>query len=556
MPERKPRTKAPKGEQLGGTLQGDLALYDKVGLFQHSISKKTAYRYRGCLLHYQEALQGDAPSLARSKMFLAHLREEEYSASSLNVHRAALKGYHQWKGEVLEFAIKKPHHNPKYVEASIVNQMLELAKTQPLDYLILLLLSHAGLRRAEVVNLEVGNVGDKALRFRGKEDKDRTVPMTPTLLEAIKPFCEGKKPNDKVIGYKEKYIYELVKKYAALIGRPDIKPHDLRHAFATRLNENRVSLMTIKELLGHADVGTTQVYTQVSGVHLEDAIQSLDSPVAERQPAIQKFPEANLSSQKEYIESPQSLKMRGVAKALADGIGMPSYFDKKLWADLPVEFRPGTYYLPIGTVVIDKAKQVQIKYQCISAGIAEKHFIKGLYDHLITSGSSKYSELVGETGKLNTIAFEIEQYSRSLIEFLKLIKDEIEKTKLKVKYSDDIKHGLTKWFITTIWNDVLCKASGSQWITDSWYKSSVSASDSQLCELKCGGYPIGIAENDKTLKSYKNLHQSLRIKFSDHSSARAISTKEIEIGDTVVEIKERLQEFSDLKHLPGHCELC
>ena len=100
MPERKPRIRAPKGEQLGGTLHGDLALYDKVGLFQHTINRITAYRYRGCLLHYQKAFQGDAPSLARSKLFLAHLREQRYSASSLNVYRAALKGYLQWKGEI------------------------------------------------------------------------------------------------------------------------------------------------------------------------------------------------------------------------------------------------------------------------------------------------------------------------------------------------------------------------------------------------------------------------------------------------------------------------
>jgi hypothetical protein len=62
MPERKPRTKAPKGEQPGdAALQGDLALYEKVGLFQHSLNAKTAYRYRGCLLHYQNALQGNVP---------------------------------------------------------------------------------------------------------------------------------------------------------------------------------------------------------------------------------------------------------------------------------------------------------------------------------------------------------------------------------------------------------------------------------------------------------------------------------------------------------------
>jgi site-specific recombinase XerD len=201
VPERKPRSKAPKGEQLGGTLQGDLALYEKVGLFQHSINKKTAYRYRGCLLHYQEALQGNTPSVDRSKIFLAHLREQEYSASTLNVFRSALKGFHEWRGEIFDFAIKKPDHKPNYTEATTIDKMLELAKPNPLHYLILLLLYHAGLRRDEAVKLEVINVGEKALRIRGKEDKDRTVPMTQTLLAAIKPFCEGKNPHDSVVGF-------------------------------------------------------------------------------------------------------------------------------------------------------------------------------------------------------------------------------------------------------------------------------------------------------------------------------------------------------------------
>ena len=100
----------------------------------------------------------------------------------------------KWKGENFDFPIKIPDHKPKYIEASIIDKMLELAKPNPLHYLILLLLAHAGLRRDEAVKLEVGNVGEKALRIRGKEDKDRTVPMTQTLLAAIKPFCEGKNP--------------------------------------------------------------------------------------------------------------------------------------------------------------------------------------------------------------------------------------------------------------------------------------------------------------------------------------------------------------------------
>jgi len=63
MPEMKPRSKHLKQEQLTGALQGELATYEKVGLFQRSLTKKTAYRYRGCLLQYQKALNGATPTL-------------------------------------------------------------------------------------------------------------------------------------------------------------------------------------------------------------------------------------------------------------------------------------------------------------------------------------------------------------------------------------------------------------------------------------------------------------------------------------------------------------
>jgi len=58
MPKITPKTKSTKGEQLNQPLQGELATYEKVGLFQHSVTKKTAYRYRGVLLQYQKALNG------------------------------------------------------------------------------------------------------------------------------------------------------------------------------------------------------------------------------------------------------------------------------------------------------------------------------------------------------------------------------------------------------------------------------------------------------------------------------------------------------------------
>ena len=126
------------------------------------------------------------------------------------------------------------------------------------------------------MNLKVRSVGEKALRIRGKGDKDRTIPLTERLTIALRSFCSSKNSGDSVLSVGEGVIYRVVKKYGRLAGKPELKPHDLRHAFATRLLEKGVNIRVVQELLGHSNLNTTQVYTAVSGLHLEDAIRSLD----------------------------------------------------------------------------------------------------------------------------------------------------------------------------------------------------------------------------------------------------------------------------------------
>ncbi len=152
-----------------------------------------------------------------------------------------------------------------------------MAQGKPKDHLILRLMTDAGLRRGEVIKLRVRHIGTKALRFRGKEDRDRTVPLTKELAAALNPYCANKSPNDLVLGVGEGVIYRTVKRYGKMAGKPELKPHDLRHSFATRLLEQGVDLRAIQELLGHAQLNTTQVYTQVAGIHLQDAISSLNN---------------------------------------------------------------------------------------------------------------------------------------------------------------------------------------------------------------------------------------------------------------------------------------
>jgi len=272
----KPKTKGKQNERVSGELTGELAVYEKVGLYQHSSSRKTAYRYRGVLLQYQRALQGQVPSLALSQEFLGHLRKEGFNPSTLRVYRAALRGFHVWRGENLIFPVKVPKTQPKYIEPEIINKILALSQDSPKDHLILRLMTDAGLRRGEVIRLRVKQVGEDALRFSGKGAKERTVPLTSAVKEALRLHLLGKSPDDLVVGLKDKGVYNVVKKYGKLAGVPDLRPHDLRHSFAERLIEAGASIRTVQELLGHESLDTTQVYIGVTGNHLREAVLLLE----------------------------------------------------------------------------------------------------------------------------------------------------------------------------------------------------------------------------------------------------------------------------------------
>jgi microcompartment protein CcmK/EutM len=259
---------------------------------------------------------------------------------------------------------------------------------------------------------------------------------------------------------------------------------------------------------------------------------------------------------KTYEQTAHKKKIRGLAKTLAAGIVLPSAMMKDLWRDLPVEFQPGKYSLPIGVVEIDKDKQIKVNYYNIGAGIAEPHLVKGLYSHLSTSGLSKFAELVGDKGQLQHLVGEAGKYSKALLMFLKLIADEVNGYRAKVSFHDEVKPGLTKWFIVTAWNDAIRNASSYPLIDDSWYKPHEGIPGTNLWQLWCGAYIIGITESKVMLTTYEKWHKKLRVKYAKKNLAQDIATEYQKLNDTAQDIKQRLQEFSDMERLPGHCELC
>jgi len=144
-----------------------------------------------------------------------------------------------------------------------------------------------GLRVSEIAALKLSDVNAEAgfLRTVGKGNKERIVPVGKQALEWLERYCRDSRPffgkttptrgeiflSSRATGLSRKTIWHLIKKYAREAGLgKNITPHTLRHSFASHLLQNGGDLRVIQEMLGHADISTTQLYTHVDQRRLKD----------------------------------------------------------------------------------------------------------------------------------------------------------------------------------------------------------------------------------------------------------------------------------------------
>jgi integrase/recombinase XerC len=151
------------------------------------------------------------------------------------------------------------------------------------DRLVLELLYGGGLRVSELVALNYGAIdfGDGSARVLGKGRKERICPLGATAMKVLRKFrdefARGAGAADPVLvsapgkRMTVREVQLLVKKYLALADLPmDLSPHKLRHSFATHLLNSGADLRTVQELLGHANLTTTQIYTHTSVARLKE----------------------------------------------------------------------------------------------------------------------------------------------------------------------------------------------------------------------------------------------------------------------------------------------
>lgn len=141
------------------------------------------------------------------------------------------------------------------------------------DKLILLLFYTTGMRLSELIGLKVSDIDVKRgnISVTGKRNKQRLIPLHPELVDALQEFTAGRAGNaalfttEKGLAIYPVWVYRIVTRYLRLFSTAlKTSPHVLRHSFATHMLNNGAQLMAIKELLGHASLSATQVYTKNS----------------------------------------------------------------------------------------------------------------------------------------------------------------------------------------------------------------------------------------------------------------------------------------------------
>jgi integrase/recombinase XerD len=152
------------------------------------------------------------------------------------------------------------------------------------DKTIVELLYACGLRVSELTSLLVKSIdiGGGYLRVLGKGNKERLIPLGDVSINVVKkylsetdlqeedhlfPNLENAKPILKA-PLNRRDVWQRVRNMRHIIGR-EVSPHTFRHSFATHLLENGADLRVVQELLGHSDIATTQIYTQVSKRHVK-----------------------------------------------------------------------------------------------------------------------------------------------------------------------------------------------------------------------------------------------------------------------------------------------
>jgi integrase/recombinase XerD len=268
------------------------------------MARNTLLAYGSDLRQFFEWFAGHGPGalsavdLKTFTGYLAHLNERGLSPTTVARHLVAIKMFFRYL--LLEGAIRESvadllsspklwQHLPHVLSPDMVNRLLaapqQADRFMLRDRALLALLYATGCRASEVVNLKLRDVhlDESYCRCVGKGNKERLVSLNPIARRALDAYLAHERPllaarteaeelliSKSGLALSRIIVWALVKKYARRIGASDkVSPHTLRHSFATHMLAGGAEIRALQELLGHASIATTQIYTHVEHTRLK-----------------------------------------------------------------------------------------------------------------------------------------------------------------------------------------------------------------------------------------------------------------------------------------------
>jgi integrase/recombinase XerD len=290
----------PTTSHYAGAQTGTLNEYLDFVFHEKGLSRNTLLAYKSDLTAFTNWSGNASNSQSREIIrYLVSLREQGKSTSTVSRNLASLRSWFSWQkaSGLIERDPCDSLQNPQ--KAKLLPHVLSPAEVTALiqaaantrERVAVELLYGAGLRVSELVRLNWSDISlsQGYVRCFGKGSKERVVPIGSKASEALKVYKEelgqakklktqtgqpllsdrqGKRLSRLV-------VWQIIKRLArkARLNKK-LSPHTLRHSFATHLIENGADLRAVQELLGHASVVTTQLYTHISRAHLRRAYES------------------------------------------------------------------------------------------------------------------------------------------------------------------------------------------------------------------------------------------------------------------------------------------
>jgi integrase/recombinase XerD len=268
------------------------------------LSDRTVESYAGDIACYLERLGSSDEEVAAATgkedvlTHLAYLREKGLSARSIRRHLSSIRSFHRFiqregrsEGDPTAEVLypRSGRKLPGVLQAHQVESLLAQPDTEDKlglrDAAMLELMYAAGLRVSELVKMKGADLNLDAgyLMAYGKGRKERVIPVGERALDLLRKYMSESRP-DLSKGKPSPYLFlsrrggpmtrnnfwNRVKIYARRAGMRDVTPHTLRHSFASHLLDGGADLRSVQQMLGHADISTTQIYTHLMDERLRE----------------------------------------------------------------------------------------------------------------------------------------------------------------------------------------------------------------------------------------------------------------------------------------------